>query len=332
MASDSGRQTRPIRRGFCALALLACVITATTAAAGAQGLVNPALARAESLAMRGDSAGSRILVDSILADTDPTATIYPAALYWRGALASNPTDARKDLLRLIVDYPFSGRTGDALFLLAQSEVATGDQSNARRHLARLARDHAGSQYGFAGAFQLGKMLMADGEVLEACAALDSALAHVPAESIETRNQISYIRRPCDRAVASASRAAADSGAARRNTDSSSGIGGRGTAGRAARPGTSRPSMNTTRADSTAARRQAAPTGRWSVQVAAFAERADATAMVARLKSRGYDARVVDLRPYRVRIGRFTNRVEATELAAKLKAEGTTAIIVEAERP
>ena len=74
------------------------------------------------------------------------------------------------------------------------------------------------------------------------------------------------------------------------------------------------------------------TGRWSVQVAAYAARADALRMAARLSSRGYAARVTTARPYRVRIGRFASRAEAGEVAARLKAENTTAIVVEAERP
>lgn len=317
-----------------------CAITgmAATATAGAQEVANPVLVRAELLAERGDSAGARIVVDSILADTDPSAPIYRGALFWRGALASNPSDARKHLLRLIVDYPFSGRVGDALYRVAQGEIATGDQASARRHLTRLVRDHAGSEHGSAGAFQLGKMLMADGEVVAACMALDSALAHEPAENVELRNQISYAQRPCERARANAASAAraADSSVARRDASQQRGSAaqrapGRGAAGGGSPPPGVRPATSQTRADSSAGR-PATPTGQWSVQVAALAARPDATALAARLKSRGYDSRVVEERPYRVRIGRFATRAEAAALVAKLRSENTTAIIVEAERP
>lgn len=325
------------------LAWCTVIGVSVAATAGAQGVVNPVLARAESLAARGDSAGARIVVDSVLADTDPTAPVYPGALFWRGALASSPSDARKDLLRLIVDYPFSEWVGGALYRVAQREIAAGDQANARRHLTRLVRDHAGSGYGSAGAFQLGKLLMADGEVLAACVALDSALAHEPAGNVELRNQISYVQRPCGRARANAASAerAADSSVARRDTspqrgDAAGGASGRGTSGRGAPsggppPSGARPPTSSVRADS-GARRSETRAGQWSVQVAAFAARADATELAARLKSRGYDSRVVDGRPYRVRIGRFATRAEATALVAKLRGENTTAIIVETERP
>lgn len=297
------------------LMLIVCIAMNTpTNVAGAQGSANPALARVDTLASRGDSAGARMAVDSILADTDPTAPIYPGALFRRGVLASSPADARKDLLRLIVDYPFSERVGDALYRLALDEMATGDQSNARQHLTRFVRDHAASQYGSAGAFQLGKILMADGEVLAACAALDSALAHEPAGNIELRNQISYVQRPCDRARANAAVAArgGPTTADPPKSDSSA----------AGRPST----------DSRAPARTSAPARRWSVQVAALGVRADATALAERLKSRGYDSRVVPGSLFRVRIGRFATQAEATRIVAKLKAENTTAIVVEAERP
>jgi cell division protein FtsN len=70
---------------------------------------------------------------------------------------------------------------------------------------------------------------------------------------------------------------------------------------------------------------------WSVQVAAYSNRADAAQFVKRLATRGFTARVTTDRPYRVRIGRFAIRNDAEALARRLKASGTTAIVVEAER-
>jgi cell division protein FtsN len=68
-------------------------------------------------------------------------------------------------------------------------------------------------------------------------------------------------------------------------------------------------------------------------VGAFANRADAERTAQRLVARGYEARVSgEQRPFRVRIGRYAKRADATALIAKLKAEKTSAILVEAERP
>ena len=65
-----------------------------------------------------------------------------------------------------------------------------------------------------------------------------------------------------------------------------------------------------------------PAGRFSVQVGAFADRASADKLVARLKGRGYASYVkVDSegggKRYRVRVGPISARARAEELAAKL---------------
>jgi DedD protein len=68
-----------------------------------------------------------------------------------------------------------------------------------------------------------------------------------------------------------------------------------------------------------------PTGRFSVQVGAFGDRASADKLVARLRSRGYDSYVKadsegGAKRYRVRVGPVNARTRAEELAAKLKGE------------
>ena len=55
-------------------------------------------------------------------------------------------------------------------------------------------------------------------------------------------------------------------------------------------------------------------------------------MAARLKARGYDARVTRETPFRVRIGQFPKRGDAAALARKLQQSKITAIVVESERP
>lgn len=76
----------------------------------------------------------------------------------------------------------------------------------------------------------------------------------------------------------------------------------------------------------------ATTRLWSAQVGAFASKDDADRIAARLLTRGYDVRVTEEQPFRVRIGKFSKRADAAAMVAKLKAERTAAILVEAERP
>jgi hypothetical protein len=79
---------------------------------------------------------------------------------------------------------------------------------------------------------------------------------------------------------------------------------------------------------------AAATGgaaQFSVQVAAYNARSDATALATRLKGRGFDVRVVgDKAPYRVRIGRYATRADATAALVRIRASRLTGIVVEAE--
>jgi cell division protein FtsN len=72
---------------------------------------------------------------------------------------------------------------------------------------------------------------------------------------------------------------------------------------------------------------------FSVQVAAYSTRRDASALLTRLKARGYDVRVVgESAPFRVRIGRYATRADAMSALNRLRAQGLSGMVVEAERP
>ena len=77
----------------------------------------------------------------------------------------------------------------------------------------------------------------------------------------------------------------------------------------------------------------AAAGRFWVQVGAFADRASADTLVARLKGHGYTTYVkVDgegsLKRFRVRVGPVNGRPRAEELVAKLKGEKIAGWIVD----
>ncbi len=317
-----GRSARVTARRA-AWAIIVAALAGTSAAGQSPTLPpqqNAVLARAQALATAGNRTAARSLVDSVLADTDPSQAWYADALYLRGTLAPTPADGRKDLLRLVVDFPFSTRVGDALFRLSQHELDGGDRVAARRHLERLVRDHAAGPSGAEGAFQLGRLLMEDGDVRAACVALDSALAHEPVESVERRNRIAYLQRPCDRL----------------RTENAASVPQSDSIARGRLPGAA-PARGSAGASAGAARapnagRGTAAATRWSAQVAALEARADAAALAGRLKGSGHDARVTGTGPFRVRIGRFATRAEAAALVSRLRGERMTAIVVEAERP
>lgn len=314
--SPSGR-----RRAAHTLGLLMCCAAEmiSTPDARAQTPASDALRkRLEALVVSAsDSARARSVADSTLADTDPEAPQYSEALYWRGLLAVAPDVARASYLKLFVEHPLSPRAGDALYRLALQDLSSGDRAGAISRLNRQVRDFGGSSTSADAAARLGALLLEQGDVRAGCAALDSALAHMPVERVEQRNQLSYAHRPCDNLPAAGDSVAKPDTGTRAGAPPAPDPKAGGTSKSAGKPATPP---------------KAAPQRRWSVQVAAYQSKEEANRLAAKLKASGHDVRVTSETPYRVRIGRFATRSDAVALVAKLKAGGTASIIVEAERP
>ena len=72
-------------------------------------------------------------------------------------------------------------------------------------------------------------------------------------------------------------------------------------------------------------------GNYSVQIAAYSGKSQAVAMVAKLKKRGYEARVDgEKAPFRVRIGRYATAGQATAVQRSLKAKQIVGFVVQAD--
>lgn len=67
------------------------------------------------------------------------------ALWLRGRLTVDPLQAELDFQRLVVLYPSGQFTPDAIFRLAQSSWAMGDEQASRRYVATLERDYPRSE-------------------------------------------------------------------------------------------------------------------------------------------------------------------------------------------
>ena len=75
----------------------------------------------------------------------------------------------------------------------------------------------------------------------------------------------------------------------------------------------------------------AGSGSYSVQIAAYNVKSQAVAMVAKLKKRGYEARVDgDKAPFRVRIGRYSTAGQASAVQRSLKAKQIDGFVVQAD--
>ena len=282
------------------------------ATASAQSRVPPAdsavYARARQLVAGGNGAAGRVLVDSMVTVTDPTSPTYAEALYWRATLSAEGADAERDYRRIVVDFPFSARAGDALWQLAQLEVARGDIAAARTHLEGFLLENPGhSDRGRAGLI-LVRLSLEAGDTQRGCITLGRTLREVPETSVELRNQLSFFTGRCANVDTTRRIAAnaADSATARRDTTK----------------------REATKRD-TAAKAAPKPVGKFTIQVAAYSSRELADALVKRLDAKGLDARTVGTKsPFRVRIGYYKTRAAATAAANKLKAQKIEARVTE----
>jgi len=320
-----------MRRSFAlALAILVMAVGADRARAqSTDSAAKPAQAatdardtlflRARKLVLNGNGVAGRALVDSALNATtgSPDSAI---ALYWRAALAATAADAERDYRRVIVDYPFSPHSGDALLALAQLEMARGDRDPAIDHLQRFLLQRPNDPEHVRAGIWLGRLLLEKNQLAKGCAVLLRTRAALADSAVETRNQVDYYASRCagvDTVVPAPRLPAAPPKTPRTDT----------THRRAAVKDSSR--TDSVRKAPTRRDTEPAPNGnpasakRFTVQVAAYQTREAADQLINRLSARGITARVIgsSAPPYRVRIGHYATDAEATAAARELKGKG-----------
>jgi cell division septation protein DedD len=329
------------RWGILAGAISYCAATMAVAQTTTRP-TDPIFVRAQALVSDGNGVAGRALIDSVLAATQPSARLYPEALFWRATLASNAADAESDYKHLVVDYPLAPQAEDALLRLAQLELARGDRDGALAHLQRIPRDYPRSKSLARASYWTARVLFEKNDIPNACAANANALARASADEIELRNQIQYQGQRCPSpaaTVASVKPPAVDTTMPTPPPEAA-------TAASAPTPAVvnSAPVTNTATAAPApvATVAKSATTGAnpatsasssiYSVQVAAYNHKPDASKLAASLVKRGYAARVDgDTVPFRVRIGRYSSEGEAEKALAKIKAKHMSGFVVRAPK-
>jgi TolA-binding protein len=264
--------------------------------------------RAEQLVREGHGEAGRALVDTLLASARPGSPAYGQALYWRASLAADAAEAERGYRRVIIEYPASRWAGDAMLNLAQLELARGEQVQALAHLQRFEREYPGHESRARASFWLARLLFDKKNEPRACAALATARAAASPEDVELRNQIDYYGQRC---------MDVDTTAAAPKL--------------AAPPASAAPAPSA--APDSSATHERADGGNYTVQVAAYDTRADAEELIARLRARGYTARLASsVRPFRVRIGRYDTRADAVAALERLRSRGIEGFVTEVEKP
>jgi cell division protein FtsN len=316
---------------------------------------DPVFVRAQALVSDGNGVAGRALIDSVLAATQPSARLYPEALFWRATLASNAADAESDYKHLVVDYPLAPQAEDALLRLAQLELARGDRDGALTHLQRIPRDYPRSKSLARASYWTARVLFEKNDIPNACAANANALSKAAVDEIELRNQIQYQGQRCPSpatSVASAKPLTIDAAAppATNAAPPSPVV----TATASSTPASVAVNrVEDVKTVDTVAAKVAVPAGRtdvtpapvatvpktattaspgtkYSVQVAAYNHKSDASKLASSLVKRGYAARVDgDAVPFRVRIGRYPTAGEAEKALMKIKAKHMSGFVVRA---
>ena len=342
-------------RIFPLMALVFAMFPAITAGQ-ANVVLNPAYRRAQAMVNEGNAVAGRALVDSMVTAASPGTNEYAEAVFWRAVLAATAAEAEMDYRRIVVDYTSSPRVEDALIRLAQLELSRANHDGALRHLNRLVTEHPNGASRPRAGYWMARALFDKNDIPGACAANADALARTSENDAELRNQITYLNQRC--AGLSLATALSQSGTTGQPSPLDSSVSPVATAGTpvgTVGTGTTRPvttpSVATPRVttpppapqrvpDSAATDRAATPapiepasTGgaQFTVQIAAYNVKSQAEAMVARLKKRGYQARVSgNSAPFRVRIGRYATQAQATAVQRSLKAKQITGFVVQAE--
>ena len=354
--------TNPMRRLalFFSLSLLPATIAHGQSLARVSGS-DSLFRRARRMVSDGNGTAGRALVDSLLKGAPEGSTGYGDALYWHGALAETAADAERDYRRVIVEYPLSAYSDDALLAIAELEQARGDREGALQHLQRFVKEHPASAARGTAAFAAARLAFEQRDARTGCAMLAEARASVPGSDVELRNQIDYFTPRCAASSAGVNALAtslpsipATTPPARDSSSSASPVRPAGAKRRPAaisKAGTpvppvyepKRPADQPSRTVEVAvaapttppptARAAAQTRGIYTIQLAAYNTRADADRLVAKLRSNGVQARVSGTaKPFRVRLDFFPTRQAALDQVASLNRRGIIGFVTTEEPP
>jgi cell division septation protein DedD len=311
--------------------------TGTPSSISSPSISDSLFRRAEQLVQDGRGEAGRALVDTLLAASRPGSPQHAQALYWRASLASDAAEAERGYRRVIVEYAATRWAGDALLNLAQLELARGEQEQALVHLYRFEREHPTHESRARATFWLARLHFDRKNDPRGCAALATARVVASPADVELRNQIDYYAQRCigiDTATAPAhpiAVAAAPANAPPATPVAASSPATRSVPAVPPPRAADRDSQRVALASDSVARGQAGAGG-YTVQVAAYDARPAAEALIQRLKTGGYTARLASsTRPFRVRIGRYDSRADAVAAQQRLKAKGIEGFVTEMEK-
>lgn len=274
--------------------------------AGAQ--TDPRLVAAVRSAQEGQGDSARASIQRLLDSTAPTDSLYPEILYTQAMVADNAADMRRSLQRVVVEYPTSDWSDDALVRLVQMDYATRSFDAAARNLERLKQDFPLTPLYAQAAYWAGRTYFDLKDPARACEWLADGMARV-GDNLELQNQLGYLYQRCGVKIVSDSGARRDSASATSGLDSS-------------RAGDSTRTKTATAPppDSTKSASAQGSKAKYRVQVAAVATPGAADDAADAAEKLGYPAVIVRERGlYKVRAGTFATKEEAQAAVKRIKS-------------
>jgi cell division protein FtsN len=308
--------------------LLAIPLFLLAARAGAQGVdsaltTDTVFLRVQRLAANGQGDAARALAQEQFEAAPTASPRYVEALYWRAVVAATAADAERDLQTIIVDYPLSPWSVEALMRLAQLEMTRRDMDKALAHLNRVMLEHPNSPSRPKASFWIARVEFEQGKLADACRQLGDAGRTAPVSDVELRNQIEYWATRCNPADTAMAVASSRDSARSNPAAAAAAFTPTPAPAPAANVGVAAPAATAAAAS--------VPKKQYTVQVGAYNTKSAADALAKNLKDRGYEARVYGTAaPFRVRVGRYDKHSQADAEASKLNAKKIAAFVTDAE--
>ena len=195
----AGRQGGRMSRAQCGLVLLFLAALPPCHLA-AQSPLTAALR----LAQDGRIDSARATLKRMEQSTVPTDTLFPGILYSSALVAPTAEEVRRQLQRVIVEYPFSPWAEPAMIALAQLDYANGDPAATGRTLEKFRTDHATSTFYAVAALWGARAGFDLNDPRAACQWVSEGLARA-GDDASTRAELVALSRRCPAAAPAAPR-------------------------------------------------------------------------------------------------------------------------------
>ena len=237
------------------------------------------------------------------------------AMVLRGRLQTDPAAAENDYLGVVIGHPTSPHAPEALLRLGQGLLATGQAARAAGYLQRLVADYPGRPQRTLGLLWLARAHTGARNLPAACRAARDGLDDVDDAEIAAMLRIEEAAA-CAIGGQLAEAPRADPAPAP-----------------PAQPARQDPAPAEARErppPATTAGAREAPGGAFAVQTGAFRYRQGAEALMGRLRTAGYEPRLVlvpNSELMRVRVGRFATAGDAARVVTEVRRAGFDAVVV-----